>query len=152
MKNVLPLFFPYQKELKLCERKILYVIRTRNRIGGCGHFESQLWLRSKKGPEPLLKPLACVNCRFFGSVFIEPGSGSEDPGEEEHFLDGIVICKYSTVRWSPLERTHLVTLKALSSRIQRSTDMPSGGISCWLTSMNSRIELITTKKSNLKQK
>jgi hypothetical protein len=45
----------------------------------------------------------------------------------------------------------LVTLKARRSRIQRSTDMPRGGISCWLTRTNSRMELITTKKSNLKK-
>ena len=45
--------------------------------------------------------------------------------------------------------THLVTLKALRSRMQRRTERPTGGITSWLTNTNSMIELTTTTKSNL---
>ena len=48
-----------------------------------------------------------------------------------------------------MDRTHLVTLKALRSLMHRSTERPTGGISSWLTRTNSIIELTTTTKSNL---
>ena len=44
--------------------------------------------------------------------------------------------------------TYLVTLKALRSLIHLRTDMPRGGMISWDTSTNSRMDEITTKKSN----
>ena len=61
-------------------------------------------------------------------------------GVGKHFLSDSTL----------LDDPYLVTLKALSSLMHRRTERPTGGISSWLTSTNSMIELTTTTKSNLK--
>ena len=44
--------------------------------------------------------------------------------------------------------TGMATLKALSRRMHRSTDIPTGGITLAMVRVISRMEVSTTKKSN----
>jgi hypothetical protein len=64
----------------------------------------------------------------------------------------VVVVGYVLAAGEGSTTTHLVTLKALRSRMQRRTERPTGGISSWFTRTNSMIELITTTKSNLGRK
>ena len=56
-----------------------------------------------------------------------------------------VTCKSGLECVSLIDRA---TLKALSRRMQRSTDIPTGGITLAIVRVISKMEVSTTKKSN----
>ena len=79
----------------------------------------------------------------------EQGGDGFDGGDQrlEQVLQGLPIPGHLQVRVGTCE-TATATLKALSRRMQRSTDIPTGGITLAMVRVISRMEVSTTKKSN----
>ena len=79
----------------------------------------------------------------------EEGGDGLDGGDErlEQVLQGLPIPGHLQVKVGLCE-TDTATLKALSRRMQRSTDIPTGGITLAMVRVISRMEVSTTKKSN----
>ena len=79
----------------------------------------------------------------------EEGGDGLDGGDErlEQVLQGLPIPGHLQVKVGLCE-TDTATLKALRRRMQRSTDIPTGGITLAMVRVISRMEVSTTKKSN----